>query len=241
MVLMQLDLTRFIQVYIVQGIVGIIYLIIAYKILKRDTKRLNVILSLFYILGATGVFLNWIYAPLTDEPTVFILNFLTNYCFFLAPIFLVVFELILLKSEKMFTRQKQLLVIIIYGVIMFCSIFIPNGVTINASTDWKPVWSLPFFIYVIIFFSLLGLLPTFHYGFAVYKKFENEELKKKWKYYLIGIIGLAAFTIGTFFSNTLNDPTFRVMWAFVALPLIIISPILIYLGVGKQLKKEEIE
>ena len=236
MVLYQLDLTRFIQVYIVQGIIGVIYLILAYKIIKRDTKRLNITLSAFYIVGATGIFINFIYAPLTDEKIVFFLNFLVNFCFFFAPIFLVVFELIILKSEKVITSKKQLLTITIYGIIMFCSIFIPNGVTINKSTNWKPVWSLTFFVYVMIFFCAIGIFPIIYYGFKIYNQFENIELKKKWKLFIIGVIGCAILTIGTFFSNTLNDSTFRTIWSLISLPLTILSPILIYIGVGKQIK-----
>lgn len=237
MVLFQLDSTRFIQIYIVQALVGVYFLLIAYKILKRDTKRLNLILSLFYIIGTIGIVLNCIYAPLTDETAVYILNFMTNYCFGLAPIFIVVFSLILLKSEKIITTKKQLLIIIIYGAILFCMILIPNGVTINESTNWRPVWSVPFLIYVLIVISALGLIPTVYFGYEIFKRFEDKELKNKWKFFVIGIIGVYVFTFGTFISNTLNIDSVRTIWSIISLGLNIVYPYFIYHGVGRQLKK----
>ncbi|MGV9172089.1 MAG: hypothetical protein ACOC35_05940, partial [Promethearchaeia archaeon] len=186
MILYQLDMTRFLQVYIVQGVVGLIWAFIAYKILDRGRKRLNLILSSFYISGVIGIILNFIYAPLTDETAVYILNFMTNFCFFLAPIFLVVFEILLLKSNKIFGTQKQLLIVIGYAALLCGVLLIPEGVKINANTDWKPVWSVPYFIYAVVITSLFGVLPSIHFGIKIYEKFKDVALKKKWRFFLVG-------------------------------------------------------
>ncbi len=238
MVLYQLDTARFIQVYIVQGMVGVFFLFLTYKILKRDTKRLNLIFSGFYVSVATGVFVNFIYAPLTIETVVLILYYITMFFFLFAPIFLVVVELILLKSEKIINTTKQLIIIIIYGILIFCMIFIPNGVTINASTDWKPVWSVPYFIYTVTIFTIMAIGPGLYYSVQIYKQFEDEKLKKKWGYFIIGLCGLYALSYGTFISNTLNIQTFRTIWAIISLVLITIPPYLVYYGVGKELEAE---
>ena len=235
--LFQLDPVRFIQVYIVQGIVGLIFLYLAYKILRRDTKRLNLIFSIFYISIAVGIFMNFVYAPLTDETIVFILNFLTNYFLFLSPIFLLVFNLILLKSTKVFNTKKQLILISVYAVALFCMILIPGGVTINASTGWKPVWSVPLFIYVIIVMNGMAGIPGFVIAGLIYKKFEDEQLKKKWKYFLIGLAGIFIFADGTILSNTLNIQDFRTVWSLISLGLSTISPYLMYFGVGREIEK----
>jgi hypothetical protein len=233
-VFFQLDMQRFLQVYIVQGAVGLIWAIIAYRILARGRKRLNVMLSLFYLFGILGVILNFIYAPLTNESAVYILNFLTNFCFFFAPIFLVVFEILLLKSNKIFGTYKQLIIIIVYGALLCGVLFIPDGIKINAGTNWKPVWSVPYFIYAVVVSSIFGLIPLFYFGFKIYDKFKDETLKKKWKFFIIGTVAIAIFTYGTYISNTLNMDTFRMIWSFAALSLTIGGPILLYYGVGKQ-------
>lgn len=237
MVFFQLDPTRIIQVYVLQGIIAAFFLYLAYKILKRDTKRLNLMFSLGFISSAVGLLLNFIYAPLTDETVVIVLYYITIFVIYLFGAFFVVFVLMLLKSEKVITPKKQAIYVIIYFVAELCSVFIPDGVTINASTDWKPVWSVALFIYFVSVIVILGMLPSLYYSVQIYKRFEDELIKKKWKYFIYGIIGIYAFAVGTLFSNTLNVQLFRTIWSGISLVLVIASPLLLYYGVGRQIEK----
>ena len=241
MVYFQLTPTRFITIYIAQGLMCFYFLFLAYKILKRDRKRLNLIFSMFYLSSVFGFIINFIYGPLTDEFVVTILNFLTNFGIFYSPIFIVVFELILLKSEKVISTSKQLIILIIYGIVMFCMIlflFTPGlGVTLNAGTGWSPVWSIPFFIYVVLVETFGAILPTLYLSFQIYKKFEDDVLKKKWKFFILGFCALAIFMYGIFISNTLNIPTFRMIIGVVGLILALLGANLMYYGVGRQIEK----
>ncbi|TFG08874.1 MAG: hypothetical protein EU539_01010 [Promethearchaeota archaeon] len=237
MVLLQLDPFRIIQVYVVQGLIGVFFLYLTYLILKRDKKRLNIIFSGFYIIGAIGVFVNFIYAPLTVELVVLVLYYITIFCFLFAPIFLVVMELILLKSEKVIDNKKQLMIIIIYGLLVLGMVFIPNGVIINETTDWKPKWSLPYFLYTVLILSIGAVLPGLYFSKQIYGQFEDEKLKKKWKFFMIGIVGLYVLVYGTLVSNLLNIQTFRLTWSIISLILITIPPYMIYYGVGRQIEK----
>jgi len=237
MVFFQLDTTRIIQVYVLQGFIAAFFLYLAYKVLKRDTKRLNLIFSLGFISAATGLLINFIYAPLTNEAVVLILYYITIFVLSLFGAFFVVFVMMLLKSEKVITPKKQVIYVLIYFVAELCSVFIPEGVTINASTEWKPVWSVAMFVYFISVIVILGMVPSLYYSIQIYNKFEDELIKKRWKYFIYGIIGIYAFTIGTLFSNTLNIQTFRTIWSGISLILVILSPLLIYYGVGRQIEK----
>ena len=117
----QYDVVRILQVYLIQGLVFLFFVYLSILILKRDKKRLNRIFSGFYILISLGLLFNFIYAPLRSDDLVSvieILNFVTNYCLLLGPIFLVVFQLILLKSEKVITEKKQLIIILSYSVVL---------------------------------------------------------------------------------------------------------------------------
>jgi len=240
MTLYQMSPIRFFTIYVAQGFMCLFFLFLAFKILRRDRKRLNVIFSGFYISSAIGLIINFIYAPLTDESVVLMLNFLTNFFIFYSPIFIVVFELILLKSEKVISTSKQLIILIIYGIAMFCMIlflFTPDfGVTLNAGTDWSPVWSVPFFLYVVVI-ETIGILPALYLSFQIYKKFEDEILKKKWKFFIFGFCALAIFMYGIFISNTLNIPTFRTIIGVVGLMLALLGASLMYYGVGRQIEK----
>ncbi len=217
------------------------FLYLAIRILLRDIKRLNIIFAGLYISPAVGLLINFIYAPMVDESIVLILNFFTNFGIFYAPIFVVVFDLMLLKSEKVISTSKQLIILIVYGIAMFCMIFflfIPGlGVTINSGTGWSPVWSVPFFTYVTLVETIGALIPTLYFSFQIYKKFEDEVLKKKWKSFIYGFIALMTFMYAIFISNLLGDPTFRLIIGIMGLILAILGGFLMYSGVGKQIEK----
>jgi len=242
MVVFQLTATRAFTIYGAQGILFVFFLFLAYKILNRDRKRLNIIFSLFYLSVVIGLLVNFIYAPIIDDTIVRILNFFTNFFIYFAVVFLVVFELILLKSEKVITFPKQLLIILIYGIALFCMIllvFVDGwGVTLSQdeATLLSPIWSPPFFIYVVLVVTLGGIIPTLYFALQISKKFEDETLKKRWKFFIIGVCFLYIFMYGIFISNTLNLPIFRTIMGALGLILAITGGYLIYYGVGKSIE-----
>lgn len=231
--------TRFITIYIVQGIVFVFFIFLAYQILKRDTKRLNLIFAGFYITIAAGLFVNFIYGPLTDLNTVYLLNYITMWLLFFAPIFLTIFSLILLKSEKVITAGKQYLIIIVYGALLALLIIFPwnnSEIGIMISTPQaSPWWSIPFFLYTVIVISAIAIIPNLVLSFQILKKFEDEQLKKKWKRYIIGLIFLYIFTYGIMISNTLNNATFRLGIGLISVILNLIGSYLVYKGVGQKI------
>ena len=229
-----MDIARFIQIFLVQGLAGLFYLVIAYKILKRERKGLNLILSSFYVCVAFAVILNVVYAFIFVEEVVYILHVTTYYLLCFPLVFLLVFVLILLKSEEVFTPKLQLILIVVFGVLLVGLWLIPNGVTINESTNWKPDWNWIYLLYSLTVCSLFAIFPTIYLSIKLYRKFEYKELKKKLKYFLIGICSYFFLYFGTSISNTLNDPTFRIIWSLLSLPTII-SLYFVYFGVAKNL------
>ncbi len=227
-------LVGFLTVYVVQGIVFVLFIIIAYKILKRSKKQINVMLSSFFISAAIGLAINFIYVVLIDEQIVLILYYLTLFFIFLAPIFFLIFNLMVLKSENKFSKGNQFITISIYAIIIFCMIFIPDGVKINENTDWQPVWSVFLILYLIIMISAFAVLPGIYYSVKVYKKFNYTNLKKKWTYYLIGVCLLYFLMYAIMFSNFLNDWLIRSIIGFFGVIFSIIGGLLIYYGVGKM-------
>ena len=233
-----MNLTRFFIVYIAQGLVFFICVFLAFKTIKRDRKRLNLIFGLFYICIAFALFINFIYAPFEDAPFVLYLNFITNYSLFLCPIFILIFNLILLKSEKVITPKKQTIIIVVYGAVMFGTFFllfgVNTGVEIGAAPTFSPVWFPPFYIYAMIAFNFAWAVAIY-LAVQIYRKFEDEQLKKKWKFWVIGILELLLFGDGNFTMNLLNIDILRTLWGIVGLILVITGSYLLYYGVGKQL------
>lgn len=241
MALYQMSMTRIITIYVAQLLVCVFFLFLAYKILKRDRKRLNIIFSGFYLSAAIGLIVNFIYGPLTDETAVFYLNFITNFGIFYAPIFLVVFNLILLKSEKVITTIKQLVILLGFGVFMFCMVFFGSefGVVLNDTTEWSPEWLLPFFLYLFIGETVFAIGPILYYSLKVYNKFEDMQLRKKWRSFIFGFSALIIFMYGIFFSNFLAsyNINIRLYMGAIGIILAIVGAYLMYSGVGRQLEK----
>ena len=242
MTLYEMSISRAITVYVAQGFICFFFIFLAYKILKRDRKRLNIIFSGFYLSAAFGLFMNFIYAPLDPlefEPVILFMNYITNFGIFYSIIFLVVFDLILLKSEKVVTLKKQLVILITYAIAMFCMILFVYVEELGISIDtesWSPHWMPAFFLYLLIIESIpTGLF--FYFSFQIYKKFEDEQLRKKWKFFIFGATALIIFMYGIFVSNFLNDSTFRLVMGAIGLILAIAGGYLMYNGVGRQLEK----
>lgn len=231
--LQHIDIARFIQIFLVQGLIGFFFLYIAFRILRREVKGLSLILSCFYLSTTVGVIINIIYAFLYVEIIVLILHFLTYYFLCLSLMFLLIFVLVLMKSEKILTKKIQAFLLVIFSIGLFGLLFIPDGITINETTDWKPEWSWPFLIYSFTICTLV-IAPTILYSIKLYLRFEHQELKKKWKYFLIGMFAYYFVYYGTSISNTLADPTFRMIWSILSLPSLI-TLYFIYYGVVKQL------
>ncbi|MFW9822631.1 MAG: hypothetical protein ACFFE4_06840 [Candidatus Thorarchaeota archaeon] len=242
MVLYQLENPmRIITIYVAQMLVCLWFAYLAYRILKRDKKRLNIIFAGFYLSGVIGNIFNFIYGPIPHVGVVLVLNYLTNFGIFYAPIFLVVFDLMLLKSEKVINTTKQLLILIGYGIAMFCMIFFvitPGwGVTLGPTTGWSPVWALPFFLYLICIESFLAVGPVLYLSFRVYNKFEDDQLKKKWKQFIYGFCALIVFLYAIFISNFLNISIVRTVAVGIGIICALVGGYLMYNGVGRQLEK----
>ena len=237
-----MDLARFLQIFVIQGGFTIFFFYMAIIVLKRGKKRINLSLSGFYFFTAIGGLINIIYAiiPIIYANIfigniVYILHFITYYVLCYSLIFLLIFALIILKPVAKFNTKIQITLLILVGILLLGLLFIPNGIQIDQSTNWKPNWSWSFFLYSVIVCSAIIIIPTSYYSIRIYSKFENKHLKKKWKYFLMGLFAYFFLYYGTTFSNTLNNDNFRLIWSLISLPTLI-ALYLIYYGVGRQLE-----
>ena len=239
MLFYQLSITRFLTVYITQGLMCFYFAFLAYKILKRDRKRLNLIFTGFYICNVISLCINFIYAPITDANIVLIMHSITTFFAFYSPIFVLLFELMVLKPEKIINPNKQKVILIGYGVVLFGMIFFllieDWGVKIGPP-DWTPHWMIPFFLYLVIIVSSCVVGPSFYIAYKIFKKFNDDQLKRKWKFFIFGLGEFYACAYGIFISNVLNIPIFRTVIGIIDLILIISGGYLMYVGVGRQLE-----
>jgi len=228
----EIDWSRYFLIFVIQMFIICTFLTISYKILKRNRTRSNIFLSLFYLLISCSFILNIIYLPFREEGIVYLMYFLILYLLLLSFIFLLLFNLNLIQFEM--TRSKNIIIIIVYAILAFLLLIYPGGITINESTNWKPVWSWEFLLLGYVFLTFIVVIPTFFISIKNYKKFKNEILKRKWAFFFIGLIGFAFGAYGAALYNTWNDPTFKLIWNFLTL-IVVPSGILIYYGIAKDI------
>jgi len=185
-----------------------------------------------------------VYASLSVEGLEFLvlgIHFITNYLVAFSIIFLVIFELILFKTSQVFSKKRVLRLIFLYAGILAGSgifLFIENwGIKIDATTAWKPVWNLPYFVYMISV-GIWITIPLFYYAIIIYRDFKNEKLKQKWRYYILGSSFLITFQYGVYIANYLDIAIIRTVWLIIAVFLILIGSSLVYYGIGRQIEKK---
>lgn len=245
-----LDPTRLFYIYIIEGSIFLLFMILGLKIFRKDRKRLNLIFSCFYFSAAIGLVFNFIYVPLSGVPgkekTVLILNFLTIYLIGLSLAFLVMSVIIILKSAKVFDTKYQLTFLLVYCLIeLSLAYYIPrDGVIFTEETNWMAAFSLPFYLTLISILTFCGVIPTLYFSIKIKQTIENPELKSRWNKFIGGIICIFTFMYATYTLNFINRTEYRDLWlensgilSGVFLLLIISGALLIYHGVGKQLKE----
>lgn len=236
MIAQVLDLARFLLNFVVFALYGIVFIFLAYKILARNRKRINYIVAGYYLSCGMGVIINLIYiiiTPLIEELTLLILYFITVYLLSLSLCFLSLFVMMLYKSEKIITPKFQLGFIFIFSLLIIILFFIPNSITINESTGWRPKWNLEFLILFLTVCTFATIIPTYYYSIRLYQGIENQQLRKRWLCFIIGISGYFFLCYGNSYFNYLGHINL-IIWSIIAMPSLI-NLFLIYYGIGRQM------
>ncbi len=239
MVLFQFNLGQFIQVFIIQGIIALFFVYLIFRILNRGQKRINLLFALSYVFVLIGLVNNMIYSFIRNEPILIIMNFVTNFSITFGLIFLTLFNLILFYSETRIDTRKQVVIIVLYGAILFLKVlFLPfGGLSANETTNWRILWSFPYYLYVTLVITIGSVIPTFYLSFRIYFEMKEPELKKKWIFFIIGALGIIIYMYGVFTVDLFNDMLIRFIWTLISLT-IVLWVYLMYYGVGRQLTSQ---
>jgi hypothetical protein len=132
------------------------------------------------------------------------------------------------------TLSKELLIIGIYVCLLSVLFFIPEGVRINESTHYRPQWNLQFFIYANIIWIGFAMIPTLYTSLKLYNSFEDIQIKKRWRLYMLGTIMIFIELFGVGVMILINDPFLRLIWNIYDVS-VLIGAYLIYYGVVRQL------
>ena len=230
-----MNLLRIINIYIVLMGICIFFIIIGIRVLKRNREdRINQCFSAFFFTTAIGLIINFIYALITNPEFQALVNFLNTFtifliCFGLAFLLLAV---ILLDPKKEVSSKSQLLIIILYGLVSSILFFIPDKVEVKITSNGEqlsPVWSLPF-VSVALGILITSFILTSYYAINLYKRFNSSILRRKLKFFIMGISTFYYIGIMVCLSNYSGTHFLRLLFSIsgiVAIP----GGLLIYYGI----------
>lgn len=236
MIFQSADWTRIIIVFISQAFGIVLFLVLAFKILKRKRDRSTIALSAFYILMAIGLMFNILFiilTPLGNENILFIIYILASYLILFPFIFIIIFINIILKLEEIFTIKKIIGIIVIYGVLCSLLYFLPGGITFTS--NWAPIYSISLFILICIFFTCFITIPTVYYSIRLYRVFKARNLKERLRLYLFGITLMIIIFYGGIYFITTSNELFKMLWSVFSFITEIVAGLLVYYGLGRNL------
>ncbi|MFW9945493.1 MAG: hypothetical protein ACFFBZ_07535 [Promethearchaeota archaeon] len=232
-------LIRLLSILIPMPLLGIVFLFLAFRILKRSRSQLSLTLSVFYILIGIAVIINLIFllvTPTRIDILLYILYFLTSYLILFAFIFIVVFIHNLLKIDSIYSYKKYSMIILLYGIGCFILLIaVPEGIRISSETNWVPVYSWTFLLVEYVFYTCFITISTLIYATKLYLKFKDKNLKKKLRFFILGILGMIFILYGIVLFNTWQDVTFKTVWSISSFFIMVPSALFIYYGIGQNL------
>jgi len=234
------DPIRGLVIFLPQLFMALMFLYLAYKLLKRNKHRPTITFSLFYLVVAFGLIFNAILLLVrTFNPEniilIYILYFLTSYPLIFSFIFLLTFIISILKLETTFTVKTQILIVLIYGIINVFVYLFPGGIFLEESLGWRPVYSWIFSIFLYIFFTFSIVIPTLIYSSRLMRMFVAKDLKRRLRLFIFGIYGMYITFYGAILYNTWQEPFYQTLWSILAFILMVTSAFFIYYGIGQNL------
>lgn len=229
-----IDLSRFFLILTIQLFVSAIFFYLAFKVLKRNYNPTTLTLSIFYIFIGVGFILNVIFLPLSSYLVGYIIYYIAAFLIIFGGIFLVLFIKNLLNLEAIFFSKQNLMIMISYAILVLFVLFFPGGITISEKTEWTPDWSWAFFLTLCFLDACYIIIPTIILSVKLYKRFEDKNLKRKLRYFILGIIFILFAYYGLLLYNTWDEIIFKRIWTFLSL-IVVPAGLLIYYGIGHNL------
>jgi len=168
-----------------------VYAIIPIMILKRGKKRLNTVLSLHFIVMEIAVILNFVYFRSKTLETIVIASTISNILYFISPIFIMLYLLIIYKRGEI---KNQIIIgtVAVYSAIICLVFFFINDISYNPPVTVSVYWTPMLAIWIVVLLLCVCIIPSIFLTIKIYKEFETKELKRRWILLMIGEMGIYA-------------------------------------------------
>ncbi len=205
---------RILRIVLFFSLSALLYLYLGTKIVIRRNDKYSRYLSAFYFSQSTIFILNIVYAFIFVEHIVYFLFLVLLYIGSIGFGSLLIFNGLLYFSRHDFFQKLKIRVyyLLSYATILLGIFFIPNGVVINMSTDWRPVYSFPFMLYIITVNFVLAGVPLIILSIKTYISMEAPDIKRKFLSFCIALyLYFFVLTVSQIF-NYLNMPSLNLLY-----------------------------
>ncbi|MFX1567565.1 MAG: hypothetical protein ACFFCV_04265 [Promethearchaeota archaeon] len=138
----------------------------------------------------------------------------------------------LYRPKVMLKNTNQILFFVTFGILMLVLFFIPNGVQLEVGTDYST--NLPYFTYSLIILILLFISSNIM-SIKIFNRLNNSILRKKYKFFWIGIILIFFHPLLLTIIRFINSPILELILFIVAL-FLLFGVLFIYYGLGVNIK-----
>ena len=215
----------------------------AYKLLKRAKNRSTYTLSSFFILTALTYFLASLSTFLVTTPLstfTYFIYVLSIYTLIFSYSFIINFSWLL--TRKLHTKVCNTKFYLRIGLFAILSLYvfviaIPfNGITLNASTGWIPVYSWFFLGFSWTFILTFFIIPQIHLSLKILNIYEGIVLKRRLNLFILSVFLGLLIPIFVFLYHAMPENIiFRLFYISTMPEVGIYAAYLIYKGFGKEL------
>lgn len=217
---MTLDISRIILVYVIQGLIVFFFSVLATQLLKRNRSLQTNLLVGFLISVIIGNITNMVYAVLENASLIIFLHLCVNFFNFFGLGFLYILNRILLDSEVVYGRIRQIRYMLIYGSTYLLGMFLiafndfgfEKGVTLSSLS--YPVWNILFYIFMLAIVFGFGIIPILITCIKILRRMEAKNLRHRFLQYFFGVLGMASVVLLIFTINFWNNNDLRSLVSF---------------------------
>ncbi len=232
-----MDILRLFNILLFFSAIGLLYIYLGLRIIIRKNDKYSQYISAFYFTQSLIFIINLVIVFIFVEYTVYILYLILLFIGSIGFGFLLIFIGMLFYPNNnnninyFRERKTRVYYILLYAIALLGIFFIPESVSINKSTDWRPVYSFHFMLYLIIVNIGMAGVPLIVMSIRMYYTMESLNLKRKFLCFCIALYLYFFVLISLTILNYLNLDS-RLLNFGISL-IMLPSAFLMYYGMNK--------
>jgi len=211
--------------------------VLACVTLKRERTRSTILLSLFYAPQIVG-FATILLSTIKIFPFACYAYKISAFIIILGMPALTLFTVSLIRQEESISKKVQTIYLISCLVVSsYLFFFFPDGIRLDETTDWIPVYSWQFSLLLIIFVSSAYVVPETYLLLKIYRSVVDKNVKARLRLFFLGLYIYLVSNYGIVLYNTwIDNQIYRTIYSVFAF-FIFVPSVLIYFGIRKEISK----